>query len=111
MADFLTDVETLRQRARANIEQGPITSAYGADRERVIAVLNEALATEMGRKSLIAGAVTGAAAIGAVAQPATAEVKSVTAIGRNAQGMRRCETRPRSAPKDATSATVAANDI
>lgn len=47
MADFLTDVETLRQRARANIEQGPITSAYGADRERVIAVLNEALATEL----------------------------------------------------------------
>jgi bacterioferritin len=47
MADFLTDVQTLRQRARANIEQGPITSAYGADRERVIAVLNEALATEL----------------------------------------------------------------
>ncbi len=47
MADFLTDVETLRQRARANIEQGPITSAYGADRGRVIDVLNEALATEL----------------------------------------------------------------
>ena len=47
MADFLTDVETLRRRARANIDQGPITEAYGADRERVIAVLNEALATEL----------------------------------------------------------------
>lgn len=47
MADFLTDIETLRARARANIEQGPITSAYGADRERVIQVLNEALATEL----------------------------------------------------------------
>lgn len=47
MADFLTDVETLRRRARENIEQGPITSAYGADRERVISVLNEALATEL----------------------------------------------------------------
>ncbi|MGI9595834.1 MAG: ferritin-like domain-containing protein [Acidimicrobiales bacterium] len=47
MADFLTDVETLRERARANIDQGPITSAYGADRERVIEVLNEALATEL----------------------------------------------------------------
>lgn len=47
MAEFLTDIETLRARARANIEQGPITSAYGADRERVIAVLNEALATEL----------------------------------------------------------------
>lgn len=47
MADFLTDIETLRARARKNIEQGPITDAYGADRERVIQVLNEALATEL----------------------------------------------------------------
>ena len=47
MADFLTDIETLRRRARENIELGPITSAYGADRERVIEVLNEALATEL----------------------------------------------------------------
>ena len=47
MADFLTDIETLRARARENIEQGPITDAYGADRDRVIEVLNEALATEL----------------------------------------------------------------
>ncbi len=47
MADLLTDIETLRARARANIDQGPITNAYGADRERVIEVLNEALATEL----------------------------------------------------------------
>ena len=47
MADFLTDIQTLRERARAGIEQGPITNAYGADRERVIEVLNEALATEL----------------------------------------------------------------
>jgi bacterioferritin len=47
MADFLTDVKTLRERARANIERGPITDAYGADRERVVQVLNEALATEL----------------------------------------------------------------
>ena len=47
MAEFLSDIETLRERARAHIEQGPITSAYGADRERVIQVLNEALATEL----------------------------------------------------------------
>ena len=44
---FLTDVTTLRQRARASIEQGPITEAYGADRKRVIEVLNQALATEL----------------------------------------------------------------
>lgn len=47
MADFLTDIQTLRDRARAGIEKGPITDAYGADRERVIEVLNEALATEL----------------------------------------------------------------
>lgn len=47
MAEFLTDVETLRKRARAEIEKGPITEAYGADRERVVQVLNEALATEL----------------------------------------------------------------
>lgn len=47
MSDFLSDIETLRRNARANIDQGPITASYGADRERVIAVLNEALATEL----------------------------------------------------------------
>jgi bacterioferritin len=45
--EFLTDIKTLRERARQKIEEGPITSAYGADRERVIEVLNEALATEI----------------------------------------------------------------
>jgi bacterioferritin len=44
---FLSDVETLRKRARASIDQGPITEAYGADRKRVIEVLNQALATEL----------------------------------------------------------------
>jgi bacterioferritin len=47
VGDFLTDVETLRARAREEIEKGPITSAYGADVNRVVAVLNEALATEL----------------------------------------------------------------
>ena len=45
--DFLTDIKTLRERAREKIEQGPITSSYGADRDRVVEVLNEALATEI----------------------------------------------------------------
>lgn len=44
---FLSDVATLRKRARTSIEQGPITQAYGADRKRVIDVLNQALATEL----------------------------------------------------------------
>ena len=47
MAEFLTDVQTLRQRAREHMERGPVTDAYGADRERVVQVLNEALATEL----------------------------------------------------------------
>ncbi|MCU1661959.1 MAG: Bacterioferritin [Pseudonocardia sp.] len=47
MADFLTDIQTLRDRARAEMEKGPVTPAYRADVERVIGVLNEALATEI----------------------------------------------------------------
>ena len=47
MEPFVADIAELRRRARENIEQGPITSSYGADRERVIDVLNDALATEL----------------------------------------------------------------
>jgi bacterioferritin len=46
MADFLTDVETLRKQAREEMEKGPVTSAYRADVDRVIEVMNAALATE-----------------------------------------------------------------
>jgi bacterioferritin len=44
---FLTDVQTLRRRAREHMEQGAVTPGYGADRETVVKVLNEALATEI----------------------------------------------------------------
>jgi bacterioferritin len=44
---FLTDVKTLRERARKHIEQGAVTEGYSADRETVIKILNEALATEI----------------------------------------------------------------
>jgi len=44
---FLTDVEELRRRAREHMEMGAVTSAYRADRERVIKILNEVLATEL----------------------------------------------------------------
>src|SRR4029079_13438789 len=47
MAEFLTDVQTLRQQAREHMDKGPITDAYGADRGRVIDVLNEVVATEI----------------------------------------------------------------
>lgn len=41
-----TDKATLRANARKNIEDGAVTSTYGADKEVVIRLLNEALATE-----------------------------------------------------------------
>jgi bacterioferritin len=44
---FLTDVRTLRKRARQHIEQGAVTEGYKADRTTVVRVLNEALATEI----------------------------------------------------------------
>src|SRR4026209_227031 len=44
---FLTDIKTLRERARQHIEEGAVTSGYAADRETVIKLLNEALATEI----------------------------------------------------------------
>jgi bacterioferritin len=49
MADkpFLTDVKTLRSRARQHIEQGAVTPGYRADRDKVVQILNEALATEI----------------------------------------------------------------
>ena len=45
--DFLTDIKTLRERARKHIENGAVTEGYKADRETVIRLLNEALATEI----------------------------------------------------------------
>jgi bacterioferritin len=45
--EFMTDIKTLRERARRHIEQGAVTEGYRADRETVIRLLNEALATEI----------------------------------------------------------------
>ncbi|GJF31796.1 bacterioferritin [Kitasatospora sp. NE20-6] len=47
MAEFLTDVHALRDRARSEMMDGPVTAAYGADLPRVIEMLNTALATEI----------------------------------------------------------------
>jgi bacterioferritin len=44
---FLTDIKTLRKRARQHIEKGAVTEGYRADRETVNKILNEALATEI----------------------------------------------------------------
>src|SRR5262245_4570779 len=45
--DFLTDIQTLRKRARQHIENGAVTEPYKADRATVVKILNEALATEI----------------------------------------------------------------
>jgi bacterioferritin len=44
---FLTDIQTIRERARKHIEKGAVTAGYKADRETVLRLLNEALATEI----------------------------------------------------------------
>lgn len=44
---FLTDIKTLRKRARQHIEQGAVTPGYKGNRETVVKLLNEALATEI----------------------------------------------------------------
>jgi bacterioferritin len=43
----LSDVSTLRQRARINVENGAVTEGYCADRDTVLRLLNESLATEL----------------------------------------------------------------
>jgi bacterioferritin len=44
---FLSDIQTLRKRAREHIAQGAVTPGYNADRGVVLRLLNEALATEI----------------------------------------------------------------
>ena len=43
----LSDIQSLRKRARQNIEEGAVTGGYAADRDAVIRLLNGALATEL----------------------------------------------------------------
>lgn len=42
-----SNVKTIRDRARRHIERGAVTDGYQADREAVVEMLNEALATEL----------------------------------------------------------------
>ncbi len=44
---FLSDITAIRDRARRHVEQGAVTDSYGADRDTVLRLLNEALATEI----------------------------------------------------------------
>ena len=41
--EFLSDIKTLRERARQHIEQGAVTESYQADLPTVLKLLNEAL--------------------------------------------------------------------
>jgi len=44
---FVSDVQELRRRARQHMDEGAVTSAYTADKDTVIRILNEVLATEL----------------------------------------------------------------
>lgn len=44
---FISDIKKIRERARQNMKDGAITGGYTADRETVVKILNEALATEI----------------------------------------------------------------
>jgi bacterioferritin len=44
---FVSDIQAIRERARKHIEDGAVTPSYGADKDVVIRLLNEALATEI----------------------------------------------------------------
>jgi bacterioferritin len=44
---FLTDVKEIRKRAREHIDEGAVTAGYKADRDTVVKLLNDALATEI----------------------------------------------------------------
>lgn len=46
-ASTLTDVKSLRKQARKDIGEGAVTAGYNADREMVLKLLNESLATEI----------------------------------------------------------------
>lgn len=44
---FLTDVKTLRERARQHLEKGAVTETYGGDVQQTIDILQSVLATEI----------------------------------------------------------------
>jgi bacterioferritin len=44
---FLSDIQEIRKRARKHMEKGAVTEGYKADRDTVLRLLNEALATEI----------------------------------------------------------------
>jgi bacterioferritin len=47
MPSFIENIEEIRERARRKIDEGPVTEGYELDKDRAVAILNEALATEI----------------------------------------------------------------
>jgi len=45
--EFVSDIQEIRRRARQHIENGAVTESYKANRDVVVKLLNEALATEL----------------------------------------------------------------
>ena len=44
---FVMDIQKIRDDARKHMSDGPVTQSYGADRDTVLKLLNDALATEI----------------------------------------------------------------
>ncbi|MDR5833480.1 ferritin-like domain-containing protein [Caballeronia sp. LZ034LL] len=44
---FVLDLDKIRADARQHMDEGPVTASYGADRETVLKLLNDSLATEI----------------------------------------------------------------
>jgi bacterioferritin len=47
MNEFMSDLKKIKERARRDMEQGAVTDNYQADRQAVVKVLNDVLATEL----------------------------------------------------------------
>ncbi|HEV7208141.1 MAG TPA: DUF892 family protein [Mycobacteriales bacterium] len=45
--EFALDIEAIRKNARARMDDGPVTKSYGANRDRVVQILNDVIATEI----------------------------------------------------------------
>jgi bacterioferritin len=47
MSEFVSDLKSIKKRAREHMDQGAVTGNYKADRKAVVNVLNDVLATEL----------------------------------------------------------------
>ena len=45
--DFVADIDAIRKRAREHIEDGAVTQGYKGNKEQILKLLNDSLATEL----------------------------------------------------------------